>query len=41
MTFRETSVYRPIRTGRKTAPGQRRHASEMGMAERIPKTRAS
>ena len=41
MISRETSRYRSIRTGRYTPCGQRRHASEMGMAEWMPNLRAS
>ncbi len=41
ITRRETSRYRPMRTGRNTACGQQRCAWEMGMAECTPNFRAS
>ena len=41
MAWREQAAYACMSTGRKTACGQRRRASQMGMAERTPKGRDS
>ncbi len=37
----DARTYLSMSTGRKTPPGQRRAAFEIGMADRTPKTRAS
>nr|WP_279580842.1 hypothetical protein [Fodinicola feengrottensis] len=41
ITSRDTSPYAPWLTGRKTALGQSRRATPVGMALRTPKARAS